>query len=137
MFKFNFHFYSYVKWESTSVKISSNPRYRQEGGLLKISSLNPSTDAGSYTCSVATPSGELARREIQLIVNSPPVLSPLSFPPNLKSGERAQLACTVISGDMPIYFSWLKDGLPISASLQVILLNNHQRRSYLIVIENF
>lgn len=109
------------------MKISSNPRYRQDGGLLKISSLDPSTDAGSYTCSVATPSGELARREIQLIVNSPPVLSPLTFPPNLKSGERAQLSCTVTSGDMPVYFSWLKDGLPISATLQVKIIKfmNH------------
>lgn len=115
----NNKYFSYVKWDSNHLKITSNPRYKQDGGLLKISQLDPTTDVGSFTCSVATPSGELARREIQLLVNSPPVLSPLTFPPNLKAGERAQLSCTVTSGDMPVFFSWLKDGIPISSALQI------------------
>lgn len=57
--------------------------------------------------------------QIQVTVVSPPVLSPIVFPPGLRSGDRAQLTCTVTSGDMPVHFSWLKDQMPISSILQV------------------
>lgn len=57
--------------------------------------------------------------QVQVNVVSPPVLSPIVFPPGLRAGDRAQLTCTVTSGDMPVYFSWLKDKMPISSVLQV------------------
>ncbi|KAI5643094.1 fibronectin type III domain-containing protein [Phthorimaea operculella] len=56
---------------------------------------------------------------VQITVVSPPVLSPIVFPPGLRAGDRSQITCTVTSGDMPVYFSWLKDGMPISSVLQV------------------
>lgn len=59
------------------------------------------------------------RFQVQVSVVSPPVLSPIVFPPGLRSGDRAQITCTVTSGDMPVYFSWLKDQMPISSALQV------------------
>lgn len=37
----------------------------------------------------------------------------------MKVGGRAQLTCSVSAGDMPIYFSWKKDGAPITPDLQV------------------
>ena len=46
-------------------------------------------------------------------------MSPLSFPPNLQEGSRTQLACSISSGDLPIHFSWLKDGEPLPSSLNV------------------
>lgn len=58
--------------------------------------------------------------QVQLTVVAPPVLSPMIFPSGLRAGERTQLTCTVTSGDMPVYFSWLKDKMPISSALQVI-----------------
>jgi Down syndrome cell adhesion molecule len=91
----------------------------QQGGYLKIFSVDSSNDAGIYTCSVISRSGEKARREIQLNVNSPPVIESFSFPKNLQEGGRAQVTCSVSAGDMPIYFSWQKDGAPIPLSLQV------------------
>lgn len=63
--------------------------------------------------------GEQASRDIQLIVHSPPILEPFSFPTSLQEGSRAQVTCSVTSGDMPIQFNWYKDGAPVSASLQV------------------
>lgn len=89
------------------------------GGSLTISRLNPSTDSGFYACYVMNREGETARREIQLVVNSPPILEPFSFPTSLQEGGRAQVTCYVTSGDMPIHFAWSKDGEPISAALQV------------------
>lgn len=46
-------------------------------------------------------------------------MSPFNFPSNLQEGSRAQVTCTVTSGDLPIYFSWLKDGEPLPSSLRV------------------
>lgn len=50
----------------------------------------------------------------------PPVIEPFSFPKTLQEGGRAQVTCSVSSGDMPVYFSWRKDGYPIPINLQVI-----------------
>ncbi|VVD01559.1 unnamed protein product [Leptidea sinapis] len=105
-----------VKWEGG---VGEDPRYLQSDGRLTITSVDKNRDKGAWTCSVMTPGGELARREVQVNVVSPPVLSPIVFPPGLRSGDRAQLTCTVTSGDMPVYFSWLKDQMPISSVLQV------------------
>ncbi|CAB3249112.1 unnamed protein product [Arctia plantaginis] len=105
-----------VKWEGGA---GADPRYQQMDGQLTITNVDRNRDKGGWTCSVLTPGGELARREVQMTVVSPPVLSPIVFPPGLRAGDRSQLTCTVTSGDMPVYFSWLKDQMPISSALQV------------------
>ncbi|CAK1550562.1 unnamed protein product [Leptosia nina] len=105
-----------VKWEGG---VGTDARYQQIDGRLTIVNVDKNRDKGGWTCSVMTPGGELARREVQINVVSPPVLSPIVFPPGLRSGDRSQLTCTVTSGDMPVYFSWLKDQMPISSVLQV------------------
>ncbi|XP_068619323.1 cell adhesion molecule Dscam2-like [Battus philenor] len=105
-----------VKWEGGA---GADPRYHQVDGQLTIANVDRNRDKGGWICSVLTPGGELARREVQVSVVSPPVLSPIVFPPGLRSGDRSQLTCTVTSGDMPVYFSWLKDQMPISSVLQV------------------
>lgn len=50
----------------------------------------------------------------------PPTIEPFSFPKNLLNGGRAQVTCAVSSGNLPIVFSWKKDGHQIPANLQVI-----------------
>lgn len=92
----------------------------QQGGYLKIFQVAPPHDSGMYTCIIKSRNGEEARREIQVNVNSPPVIEPFSFPKNLQEGGRAQISCAVSSGDMPVYFNWHKDGAPISLGLQVM-----------------
>ncbi|CAG9789295.1 unnamed protein product [Diatraea saccharalis] len=105
-----------VKWEGGA---GNDPRYQQADGQLVITNVDKNRDRGTWTCSVLTPGGELAKREVLITVVSPPVLSPVVFPPGLRAGDRAQLTCSVTSGDMPVYFSWLKDQMPISSILQV------------------
>ncbi|XP_073950442.1 cell adhesion molecule Dscam2-like isoform X2 [Choristoneura fumiferana] len=105
-----------VTWEGGA---GTDARYQQIDGQLTISNVDRNRDQGSWICSVLTPGGELARRDVQITVVSPPVLSPIVFPPGLRSGDRSQLTCTVTSGDMPVYFSWLKDQMNIPSALQV------------------
>ena len=82
-----------------------------QGGFLKILKVDPTHDNGLHTCIVRSRSGEEARRDLQIIVNSPPVIEEFSFPKNLQEGGRAQVSCSVSSGDMPMHFSWFKDCL--------------------------
>lgn len=89
------------------------------GGALTIMKVDQNTDKGFYTCYVTSREGHVARKEIQLIVNAPPVMEPFNFPTSIQEGGRAQVTCTVTSGDLPIHFFWYKDEEPISASLEV------------------
>uniref|UniRef100_A0A336KKP0 CSON012059 protein n=1 Tax=Culicoides sonorensis TaxID=179676 RepID=A0A336KKP0_CULSO len=113
-----------IRWERAGQEIITNSHYYvssvQQGGYLKIIKVDATHDNGLHTCIVRSRSGEEARRDLQIIVNSPPVIEEFSFPKNLQEGGRAQVSCSVSSGDMPIYFSWFKDDAPIPMSLQII-----------------
>lgn len=93
-----------------------------KSGSFTIVGVDQTTDSGFYACSVSSREGKRASSEIQLIVHSPPILEPFSFPSNLQERGRAQVTCSVTSGDMPVHFSWYKDGAPISSALQVHIL---------------
>uniref|UniRef100_A0A1S4GPA3 Uncharacterized protein n=1 Tax=Anopheles gambiae TaxID=7165 RepID=A0A1S4GPA3_ANOGA len=112
-----------VRWIRGGNELVSGPRYSvadvKHGGYLKIYTVDPAQDRGPYTCIVTGPNGDEGRRELQLVVHSPPVIEPFAFPKIMKVGGRAQLTCSVSAGDMPIYFSWKKDGAPITPDLQV------------------
>lgn len=109
-----------VRWERYGQELPLDLRHRIDGsGSFTIISVDQTADSGYYTCSVTNREGEVAKREIQLIVHSPPILEPFSFPTSLQEGGRAQVTCYVTSGDMPIHFSWYKDDAPIPSSLQV------------------
>uniref|UniRef100_A0A1I8N7N2 Uncharacterized protein n=1 Tax=Musca domestica TaxID=7370 RepID=A0A1I8N7N2_MUSDO len=112
-----------IRWEQGHHELTTNSHYSlapvQQGGYLVIKNVEPTRDQGIYTCIVKVRTGEEARRDIQLNVNSPPVIEPFKFPKNLQEGGRAQITCAVSSGDMPIFFSWKKDDMSIPSSLQI------------------
>lgn len=47
-------------------------------------------------------------------VTGPPEIMPFHFSSSLKEGGKAHIACTVVSGDLPISFTWRKDGKPLA-----------------------
>lgn len=108
---------------SSAISFRPDSRYEvatpAQGGHLKVFSIDAGQDAGVYTCIVRSRAGEEARRDMQLTVNSPPVIEPFAFPKNLQEGGRAQVTCAVSAGDMPVFFGWRKDGAPIGLGLQV------------------
>ncbi|XP_066587504.1 cell adhesion molecule Dscam1 isoform X2 [Prorops nasuta] len=108
-----------VEWSRRGVKLPVDVRQHVDNeGHLSINTVDPN-DADTYTCLVRARSGETATKDIQLTVSSPPVMNPFSFPANLQEGSRAQGTCSITSGDLPIYFSWLKDGEPLPSSLRI------------------
>ncbi|EFN71841.1 Down syndrome cell adhesion molecule [Camponotus floridanus] len=87
-----------------------------------ISHLNISSagteDGGLYAC-VASNTLATVEHKARLNIYGPPVMTPFSFPPSSQEGSRAQVTCSVTSGDLPIYISWLKDGEPLPSSLRI------------------
>lgn len=53
--------FSSVKWEGGA---GADPRYHQVDGQLTITNVDRNRDKGGWTCSVVTPGGELAKREV-------------------------------------------------------------------------
>lgn len=109
-----------VRWERYGQQLPLDIRHRvDESGSFTIITLDQSADSGDYTCFVSSREGQTARREIQLVIHSPPILEPFSFPSSLQEHGMAQVTCYVTSGDMPVHFLWYKDNAPISSALQV------------------
>ncbi|CAH0405117.1 unnamed protein product [Chilo suppressalis] len=106
---------SSVKWERDGSPIAWD---NSIDGALRIPRVD-SSHAGTYNCAVMGSHGEIARRDLQLVVSNPPEIEPFSFSANLQEGKRAQVSCSVTSGDMPVHFTWLKDNAPIPSNLQV------------------
>ncbi|XP_060807714.1 cell adhesion molecule Dscam2 [Amyelois transitella] len=93
--------------------------YDSEDGVLNIPSVVKEETGDLYTCIVYSPSGEMARRSFEIQVVEAPELDELRVGSGLKEGQIVQITCNIISGDPPIYFSWLKDGKKIPASLKI------------------
>lgn len=48
----------------------------------------------------------------------PPLLEPFSFAKSLHRGQRYNIMCTVVRGDLPVSIRWFKDGRPLESALQ-------------------
>ncbi|KAJ0171737.1 hypothetical protein K1T71_012500 [Dendrolimus kikuchii] len=90
-----------------------------EDGVLNIARVVKEENGETYTCIVYSPSGEMARRSFEIQVVEAPELDELRMGSGLKEGQIVQITCNIISGDPPIYFSWLKDGKKLPASLKI------------------
>lgn len=62
-------------------------------------------------------------RSFEIQVVEAPELDELRVGSGLKEGQIVQITCNIISGDPPIYFSWLKDGKKLPATLKVMRIN--------------
>lgn len=47
------------------------------------------------------------------MISAPPEIMPFHFSSNLKEGGITNIVCSVTSGDLPITFTWRKDGKPL------------------------
>ncbi|XP_012553148.3 cell adhesion molecule Dscam2 [Bombyx mori] len=133
---------SKLEWEHKGVKLSSTAlpqhvRYkrtfttgkrrrrkrqlyeRDENGVLNLPKVVKEESGDTYTCVVYSPSGEMARRSFEIQVVEAPELDELRVGSGLKEGQIVQITCNIVSGDPPIYFSWLKDGKKIPPSLKI------------------
>lgn len=45
----------------------------------------------------------------------PPVVEPFSFAKSLHRGQRYNIMCTVVRGDLPVTIRWFRDGRPLTS----------------------
>lgn len=64
----------------------------------------------------------MAKRSLDIIVVEAPELEDILLAPDMQEGQIVQIHCNLKSGDSPIYYSWLKDGMKISPHLKVRFL---------------
>ena len=48
-----------------------------------------------------------------IVLSVPPKITPFSFARDLNVGHRTSVQCVVVTGDLPLTFTWLKDNVPI------------------------
>ncbi|XP_052126487.1 cell adhesion molecule Dscam2-like isoform X3 [Frankliniella occidentalis] len=82
-------------------------------GSLVLRGVEAARDAGPYSCTASNQQGRSAEGRLLLHVMRPPEIAPFQFPSTLVEGNRAQVSCSLISGDLPISISWRKDGGPL------------------------
>ncbi|XP_059473435.1 cell adhesion molecule Dscam2-like isoform X2 [Neocloeon triangulifer] len=106
---------SSVTWRQGDSSLPANPRQRVfSNGTLLIKNVEGSIDSGKYSCVVSNTQGQSAQSSLGLDIMKPPEIAPFQFPATLREGMRAQVSCSIISGDFPISISWKKDGAPLA-----------------------
>ncbi|XP_023220980.1 titin-like [Centruroides sculpturatus] len=69
---------------------------------------------GNYSCIVINSFGsDIYTAALLMKAMIPPKIKPFHFTTNIRIGQREQAVCTVIEGDSPFTFTWLKDQIDI------------------------
>ncbi|XP_069681715.1 cell adhesion molecule Dscam1-like isoform X3 [Periplaneta americana] len=109
-----------VTWQRTGDILPTHLRHRVfPNGTLLVRQVEGATDRGEYSCAVINQQGQRAQGRLYLDVMKPPQIAPFQFPSNLQEGMRAQVSCSIISGDFPITITWRKDGGPLPQEADV------------------
>ncbi|XP_035702797.1 Down syndrome cell adhesion molecule-like protein Dscam2 isoform X2 [Folsomia candida] len=107
-----------IVWRKNGSEIDTISRFRTlANGSLEIENIKPGAE--QYSCSVSNRNGESASASVSVNILRPPVISSFNFDDNLQEGQRTSISCNVMSGDLPIDISWLKDSQPIPPTLNV------------------
>ncbi|GBM32188.1 Titin [Araneus ventricosus] len=72
---------------------------------------------GNYTCRVTNSKGSDEKSAVLSVKGAKrPEIRPFHFTGDLSLGKRVTVACSVIDGDPPFEFTWLKDGVLVTSS---------------------
>ncbi|XP_022248096.1 Down syndrome cell adhesion molecule-like protein Dscam2, partial [Limulus polyphemus] len=122
-----------IVWEREGVRLPYNHRQKVYlNGTLVVRDIMRATDEGRYTCQASDKEGNTAQNSLVVSVLERPVIDPFSFPASVYQGQRFTPICTVISGDSPVQFTWLKDGHRIEDYLNIQVLSVAEFSSTLI-----
>ncbi|XP_017876805.1 Down syndrome cell adhesion molecule-like protein Dscam2 isoform X2 [Ceratina calcarata] len=102
-----------IIWEKDGVKLPTNMRQKVANGSLYIDMVQRAADQGTYTCTARNKHNFTSQRSVEVRVLVPPKITPFSFARDLNVGDRTSVQCVVVTGDLPLTFTWLKDNVPI------------------------
>ncbi|XP_050520954.1 cell adhesion molecule Dscam2-like isoform X2 [Daktulosphaira vitifoliae] len=111
-------------WKKDMVSISNHSRHQLfDNGTLFIRSTQDISDSGLYVCTKINDKGQFATGNLYLKIMKPPVVTPFQFTKDLQQSERAQVSCTIKSGDLPMEFVWRKDNRILTTDNEIELQN--------------
>ncbi|XP_030383245.1 Down syndrome cell adhesion molecule-like protein Dscam2 [Scaptodrosophila lebanonensis] len=119
--------------EKDGLSLPVNIRQRVENGTLTIENMQRTTDQGTYTCIARNKHNYTSQRSVEVKVLVPPKITPFSFARDLTYGDRTSIQCVVGNGDLPLIFTWLKNGEPL---LTVPTETNGDTRGQIILNKN-
>ncbi|XP_071538976.1 cell adhesion molecule Dscam2-like isoform X2 [Panulirus ornatus] len=103
-----------VSWTLHGRPLTPTARRTPRGdGTLAIQRVEAEYDVGHYSCIASDARGRTATATFFLSVVKPPVLAELKFPTGLVEGMRLSVACSLLSGDLPISLRWSRNGRPL------------------------
>ncbi|XP_075735728.1 cell adhesion molecule Dscam1 [Rhipicephalus microplus] len=111
----------HIRWKKASGRdsgpyralVSTSRVHVLVNGSLSVRSLETG-DAGLYLCEASNGVGAELSKVVRLTVRSSPRLSPKESTTSAKRASTVHLQCEP-TGDTPMRFWWLKDGVPIAA----------------------
>ncbi|KOC64967.1 Down syndrome cell adhesion molecule-like protein Dscam2 [Habropoda laboriosa] len=98
-----------IIWEKDGVRLPTNMRQRVANGSLFIDTVQRAADQGTYMCTARNKHNFTSQRSVEVRVLVPPKITPFSFARDLNVGDRTSVQCVVVTGDLPLTFTWLKD----------------------------
>ncbi|GLG93723.1 Tyrosine-protein phosphatase Lar, partial [Gryllus bimaculatus] len=116
-----------VFWEKDGVRLPTNIRQRVINSTLIVENVQRESDQGSYTCVARNKQNNTSQQSVDVRVLVPPKITPFSFARDLNVGDRTSVQCVVVTGDLPLSFTWLKDnqGSPTSTSISTSTSTSH------------
>ncbi|CAH0555683.1 unnamed protein product [Brassicogethes aeneus] len=105
-----------VVWERDNRLLPINGKQKVfPNGTLMIENVERTSDQATYVCVAKNSQGYSARGSLEVQVMVLPKIQPIFFGEEVPlSGETVSVQCVVSIGDMPIQFSWMLNGKPIS-----------------------
>lgn len=134
-------------WQKNMASIPNDARHVLfENGTLFIRSTQDTVDSGLYVCTKINEVGQSATGNLYLrimsnytpvshdvkyvsceraafMITEPPIVTPFQFTKDLQESERAQVSCTIKSGDLPMEFVWRKDNRIVSTDNEIEMQN--------------
>ncbi|GAB6026606.1 Down syndrome cell adhesion molecule-like protein 1 [Chamberlinius hualienensis] len=127
-----------ISWEKDGVSLPVD--FRQEvpaNGTLIVRRVQRLIDSGRYTCRVRSPMGQEAQQQVDVRIMIPPNIDGSTFQGHeVDEGSHARIICGVTDGDLPINFTWLRDGRPMSKDESGIAVRNIDEFSNVLTIKN-
>nr|CAH7736157.1 unnamed protein product [Callosobruchus chinensis] len=107
--------------------------FGKKTSVLSIDSVDEH-HAGNYSCVAENRAGS-SSYTAQLTVKVLPHVTPFAFEEDINRGDSVQVQCYVNKGDMPVTFSWLLNGKPITDHL-LANIDSYRKRTSVLSMES-
>ncbi|CAH0555680.1 unnamed protein product [Brassicogethes aeneus] len=110
-----------VVWERDNRLLPINGKQKVfPNGTLMIENVERTSDQATYVCVAKNSQGYSARGSLEVQVMVLPKIQPIFFGEEVPlSGDTVSVQCVVSIGDMPIKFSWMLNGKPITEQSKI------------------